>query len=99
MGVKFDIEVEKPEEEVISVLDMDPLDIGIVVEGVNSMYLGHIVMRTASVDDREIMDLTRATKDGCWTTFSTKTSIKVKLFPAGTKITLTVKEKPKNVPY
>ena len=69
---------------VILMDDMKPLQIGTIVNG-PSCYNGDIVMRTASTDKFEVMDLTVPGEDGCWTSF---TDLEVKLLPIGQKVTI-----------
>lgn len=64
---------------------MQPCDIGIIIQGSNS--IGHIVMRTASKDKFEVMDLSCAGADKCWTGGC---SLKVQLLSGGESVTLTV---------
>ena len=42
---------------------MRPLEVCVVV---SSDYTGNVVMRTASSNHFEVMNLTKSVKDGCW---------------------------------
>jgi len=44
--------------------DLEPLEFGVVING---DYQGHLVMRTASVNKFEVIDLTAFGPDHCWT--------------------------------
>lgn len=68
----------------IKMIDMQPLGVGRIANG---YYKGCIVMRTASSDNFEVMDLTESRVDGCWTCAST---IEVELLPVGEKIVLEI---------
>ena len=68
----------------ISMGDMLPLQIGEITRGDNRRV---IVMRTASSENFEVIDLTDAGEDNCWT--SPNSVIPVRLFTAGESVTLT----------
>jgi hypothetical protein len=78
---------EEEETKIIPMRDMEPLDIGIVIEE-DGGYRDSIVMRTASPYSFEVMDLSHPGADGCWTGEPT---LEVRLLEKGTKITLVVK--------
>jgi polynucleotide 5'-kinase involved in rRNA processing len=71
------IEIVKSEEEdTIPMNEMKPLQIGIIK---GSKYNDHVVMRTASSNNFEVMDLTESGIDKCW--YNWCRLIKVKLLP------------------
>ena len=45
--------------------EMQPLEVCVIVA--NGSYVGHVVMRTASITHFEVMDLTDPRPDSCWT--------------------------------
>lgn len=65
-------------------MGMEPLQIARVVEGDHE---GTVVMRTASVSNVEIMNLSNPRADNCWAGGCT---LKVELLPMGTEIVLVV---------
>lgn len=77
------------DEEVSGILmrDMKPCEIGVLLDG--GMYEGDTVMRTADVDDVEVMILNGAGPDRCWSGSGVGgNTLRVKILPPGTKITL-----------
>ena len=72
-------------EDTIPMRDMQPGDIGIVVDAED--YSGHTVMRTLSAGHFEVMDLSQPGIDACWTD---QNYLKVKLLPVGSKVMLEV---------
>lgn len=48
---------------IVSMSSMKPLQIGQIVQGED---VGHYVLRTASVDRFEVIDLSEPREDGCW---------------------------------
>lgn len=82
----IEVSIEKPERTTILMSDMMPFDIG-VIDHPGSMSDGHVVMRTASYEHFEVMDLSNPGEDSCWDENST---LRVRLLPAGTRVTLTV---------
>jgi len=70
------IEIKEIKDPLIREMgDMRPWEIGqVVTEG---SYQGHYLMRTASTDQFEVMDLSDPSEDSCWTRKVDK--IKVKL--------------------
>ena len=75
---------EVKQENIIRMCDMQPLQIGQIVN--EGFYNNHYVMRTASAHNVEVMDLTRPVKDGCWT--SPILSIQVRLLNPNESITI-----------
>ncbi|MFA5432842.1 MAG: hypothetical protein WC319_08230 [Candidatus Paceibacterota bacterium] len=64
--------------------DMEPLQFGVIVDGLNK---GHLVMRTAAKSNFEVMDISNPEPDGWW---NKEVSLMVELLPPGTEITLKV---------
>jgi len=54
---------------------LKPLQAGIIVDG--GRYNNHVVIRTASKETFEVMDLTRSTADRCWNDIRVDTPIKL----------------------
>lgn len=76
----------------INMGDMQPYDIGVIVKAQNSEHrLGRIVMRTASENSFEVMDLSKPQFGGCWTS-DCDLSYRVRLFPPGHQVILEVAE-------
>ena len=75
-------------EKVLTMADLEPCQMAVVTE--EHRYHGAIVMRTANVDEFEVMDLSDPRRDGCWTSIAQASKIKIKLLPKGTKLTLEV---------
>lgn len=81
-------ELKESQEErsvVIPMNEMEPCAIGVVCD--YSRYDGHYVMRTASIDEFEVMDLSRPDPDACW---DERCDRNVRLLPVGSWVTLTV---------
>ena len=66
--------------------EMKPYDIGVIVD-TDRNCSGHIVMRTASIECAEIMNLSDPRPDGCW---DDQSELKVQLLNPGDSVTLTV---------
>jgi len=64
--------------------NMPPCSLACIIEG---QYKGHIVLRTASQNTCEVMNLTEPDADFCWTG---KPLTTVKMLEPGEKITLEV---------
>jgi len=77
---------EGPKEKNIKMCDMKPLQVGYVVGG---FYNGHLVMRTASIDKFEVIDLTQYREDTCWTDLEIDHN--VKLLVPDEEVTITLK--------
>ena len=70
--------------------NMEPFEIG-VIEDNRSWQNGHVVMRTASGNNFEIMDLSDPQTGSCWANHINKAGgPKVRSLAAGTKIVLEV---------
>lgn len=69
-----------PEEKTIYMREMKPLQIG-------KTDFGHIVMRTASVDKFEVMDLTEPIQENCWTG---NPGVRVRLLNKNESVTLKI---------
>lgn len=67
--------------------EMKPCQIGIIISSYDNKYNSTLVMRTASTNNFEIMDLTHPGTDSCW---SKGVSLRVQLLQKGDSITLTV---------
>jgi len=80
----------KDHGKIIPMSAMCPLAIGVICESTNNK--GHIVMRTASTENFEIMDLTNPEEDSCWTDRASSTRIKV-FIPTETVFTLRISNK------
>lgn len=80
----------------VSMDEMKPLEIGTIYESISisstKEYLGHIVMRTASTLNFEVIDLTNPGEDCCWTDRPTLTCIKV-FIPKETVFTINISNK------
>ena len=79
------VEEDEGYSRIIPMNMMKPLDIGRLID---DPYEGHIVMRTASDQCPEVMDLTDPHSGSCWSGVLPNT--KVKLLPSGTRIILEV---------
>ena len=75
-------------DTVVEMGDLEPFQIGIIVDTDSSckVYKGHLVMRTASTDKFEVMDISEPKEDMCWT--DDDTSLKVRRLHSGEKVTL-----------
>jgi len=71
-------------QDFIDAEDMRPLQIGIITHGLAN-YIGNYVMRTASKDVFELMDLTNAGENKCW---GLPCSLKIRLLGEGESITI-----------
>lgn len=80
----FCIKTNEKKFDIIEMSEMEPGDIGIILEG---NYEQHYVMRTLDTIKFEVMDLTGGEPNHCWTSLN---SIKIELLPKGTEITLIV---------
>jgi len=74
------------DNDMIEMKYMAPFSVG-VIEDMGSAYNGHMVMRTASSDNFEVMDLSTMKPGSCW---ASGNGIKVRLLPKGQKIVLEV---------
>lgn len=63
----IEIQGAKDHGKIIAMDEMASLDIGLICESPNDNGKGHIILRTASTDKFEIMDLTDPGVDCCWT--------------------------------
>ena len=79
-------EAPKDTRRGITMADMKPLDIGVIVSG-DDEYMGQIVMRTASTARFEVMRLSNPKPNRCWTYGAT---VRVRLLCPGDEVTLTV---------
>ena len=59
----IDNKSDHPEAKTKPMYQMQPLEVCVVV---SSDYTGNVVMRTASSNHFEVMNLTKSVKDGCW---------------------------------
>lgn len=83
----FRIESKNTNNKVVPMSKMEPYGIGKIVSPGNQC--GHIVMRTASINKFEVMDLTDQRQDGsCWTYKDIQ--LEVELFPPGASICFTI---------
>ena len=73
-------------DDILTMADLKPCQLAVVVEDNN--YRGTIVMRTASISQFEVMDLSNPGEDNCWT--GKGNWMRLRLLPKGTKVTLTV---------
>ena len=56
---------EKQNKDVVKPMsEMKPLEVCVIVGGV---YMDSVVLRTASLDDFEVMDILHSGEDSCWT--------------------------------
>jgi hypothetical protein len=78
----FTTSYEEAEECVIPMRKMEPTQVGVTVEG------GSLVMRTASTDHFEVMNLSNVRAGGCWDICNQ--SSMVRLLEKGTVIKLVV---------
>ena len=83
-------DTEKSLWRIVKMREMEPLQIGRIVNPEYPVYKKTIVMRTASTRHFEVMILSpNQGEDRCWT--NNTIDLKVELLPAGTKLILTVK--------
>ncbi len=92
------VEKKRTKKGLIRVDQMEPLSIG-VIETEGSQYDGHIVMRTASTDHFEVINLTNPGPNNCFVRvgchdaqLTSLLDLKVRLLPPGTRIVLEVVE-------
>jgi len=79
--------------KVITMSEMKTLEIGTICEVPNGIdNKGHLVMRTASTQNFEVMDLTNFGEDHCWSDRQSLTNIKV-FIPAQSEFNLTISNK------
>lgn len=76
-------EENKTPETIIKMKDMKPLQVGIIINSIK--FKDHYVMRTASINQYEIMDLTAPKEQGCWTKEHNQT---IRLLNPGEGITI-----------
>lgn len=79
----------KPQEEqerIVLMAGMKPLQFGRII---SNDYRNHVVMRTASINHFEVMDLSNPGADECWTGANIE-SIYVELSKPGEKIALEI---------
>jgi len=79
--------IKKKNLPVISMSKLEPLQVAIVVDDNGSGSYNHVVMRTASEDEFEVMDLTVPGIDRCWTT---PNNVAVSLLEPGEVVTLEI---------
>lgn len=84
MSTKVNI-VNDSSPKVISITEMKPLQVA-VIHG-DHHNCGHVVMRTASIDNFEVIDITDPKPDNCWENHA---SFLVRLVHA--EITVKIKE-------
>lgn len=92
MKIKTHISCKK-NRSIVSMGEMKPFDIGVIISSSNSIYKGNIVMRTGSDEHFEVMRLTGDYKNEAdyWEADNpTILDHKVELFEAGESIVLTV---------
>jgi hypothetical protein len=82
------IDSVKVRDSVIEMKDMKPLQVGIIVDVPSGDYHNHYVMRTASREKFEVMNLTNAGVGHCWTLLGQDVIFKVRLLGIGEKITI-----------
>ena len=73
------------QKRIIPMVDMRPLQVGRINDRSHPEYYGFIVMRTASIDKFEVMNLAGPHINGCWIDTP---GLYVELLPPGEKITL-----------
>jgi len=73
---------------VINMNEMKPLQVAVITNGGNYPEEGHLVMRTASKAQFEVLDLTNPRPSGCWT--GSCGEQRVTPLPDGTRLTFTV---------
>jgi len=73
------IEIQKAKDhgKLYTMNEMEPLEIGVICESPHNNGKGHVVLRTASFDKFEVIDLTDPGTDCCWTDRKSLTCIKV----------------------
>lgn len=81
---------KKEKHTVVKMSEMEPLQIGKIISG--ESYKGNIVMRTASVDTFEVMNLTIFRTNRCWTSRERINTIEVELLPPTTSVKLVIEE-------
>lgn len=73
------IDYSKLSERIIKMSKMKPLEVGRIITSQDNIYVGRVVMRTASPCKFEIMDLSVFFQDSCWTDKTEAESITVEL--------------------
>jgi hypothetical protein len=76
----------------IPMLQLKPCQIAVVTDE-NQEYYGHLVMRTASMEQFEVMDLTEFQEGECWITPENT----AKVIPVEASITIVIKDLPNKV--
>jgi len=77
--------------DVIPMGNMKPLQLAVIVDQVNTRHAGHVVMRTASVDDLEVMDLSDAHADNCWTGIPQDRGLSVRILNPNESLTIVLR--------
>jgi len=89
MGAKLSYEGATRERRIINMSGMRPCEWGRIIYSERS-YNGHLVMRTASRNKFEVMDMTDMRIDNCWTHRDSYTM--VELAKKGEKFTFEIVE-------
>jgi hypothetical protein len=87
MGIKLVEETTEPKRKVVRMCDMEPLQIGRIIE--NSPRNGCLVMRTASASF-EVMNMTNPSLGAYWSDLGVAAMIQVELAKDGEKFTFEV---------
>ena len=80
---------ENQNEAIVKMYHMKPLQVGRIVCNGNDMRNNHLVMRTASTEKFEVIDLSEYEEDACWT--DPEASYNVKLLAPDEEVTITLK--------
>lgn len=80
------ISIAEPRESgLVSFSEMRPIEFGVVVSSYTNFYDGHLVFKSRGGD--RVIDLTNG---GCWSDPYQNNAFKVRPFPVGTEIKITV---------
>lgn len=83
------IQGDRKHGQVVTMDEMKPLEIGVICDAPVKNSIGHVVFRTASTQDFEVIDFTDAERDGCWT--DRRSVIEIKVFiPKEAEFNLTI---------
>ena len=84
-------ETKTKEIPTVKMRNMKPMQVGVVVtDDCKQGYIGRYVMRTASTEKFEVMDLSKPGQNKCWTG---NPNLEVRLLEEGESITLTLRNK------
>jgi len=76
---------ETEQDDIISMSEMKQLEVCVVIDGGDD---GHVIMRTASIANFEVMDLTNPRRGSCWLDINNAKYTKVRRLRKGEKYLL-----------